>query len=113
MHFFGRIAIYSFLGSVLSFGVMLFYKFQPYINGLPKKDFVETPIPSLVVLFGVACVIAFLQGVLAEMQMRTYYESQSKTTYLLGQIRQPALRPPLDGRESSLQEQPSGQDRFP
>ena len=32
-------------------------------------------------------------GVLAEMIMRTYYESQSKTTYLLGEVRQgPAAR---------------------
>ena len=27
-------------------------------------------------------------GVLAEMVMRTYYESQAKTTYLLGEVRQ-------------------------
>jgi glycosyltransferase involved in cell wall biosynthesis len=112
MHFFGRIAIYSFLLSMLSFAAMLYYKLRPYIDGLPKKDFVETPIPSLVVLFGVACVIAFLQGVLADMQMRTYYESQSKTTYLLGQIRQPARRPPLDGRDGGHKEQAGGQENF-
>jgi glycosyltransferase involved in cell wall biosynthesis len=109
MHFFGRIAIFSFLLSVLSFGAMLYYKFQPYINGLPKKDFVQTPIPLLVALFFLASIISFLMGVQADMLMRIYYESQSKPTYLLGELRQPALRRPLDGRDGGHPEQPGGQ----
>ena len=36
-------------------------------------------------LAGVQCV---LTGLVAEMVMRTYYESQAKTTYLLGEVRQ-------------------------
>jgi glycosyltransferase involved in cell wall biosynthesis len=112
MHLYGRIAIYSFLLSLLSFGAMLYYKFRPYINGLPKKDFVETPVPLLVVLFGVTAVISFLMGVQADMQMRTYYESQSKPTYLLGQLRQPVRQRPLDGRDDGHQEPPGGQQRL-
>jgi hypothetical protein len=67
---------------------MLYYKFRPFLNGLTKKDFVETPLPLLVIQFFLTGVISILMGVLAEMVMRTYYESQSKTTYLLGEVRQ-------------------------
>jgi glycosyltransferase involved in cell wall biosynthesis len=106
MHFFGRIAIYSFLLGMLSFGAMLYYKFRLQLIGLPKKDFVETPIPYLVVLFFLASVISFLMGVQADMLMRIYYESQSKPTYLLGELRQPARRRPLDGPHGNRHEQP-------
>jgi glycosyltransferase involved in cell wall biosynthesis len=88
MHLFGRIGIYSMLLSLLSFAGMLYYKFfYPILTGNPddKKDFVETPLPLLVVQFFLTGVISLLMGVLADMVMRTYYESQSKTTYLLRQ----------------------------
>ena len=95
MHLFGRIGIYSMLLSVLSFGAMLYYKFRPLLTGSPKKDFVETPLPLLVVQFFLTGVISILLGVVADMVMRTYYESQSKTTYLLDNRRRP---PPRDGK---------------
>ena len=53
-----------------------------------SKTFVETPLPLLAVMFFLAGVMSILLGVLAEMMMRTYYESQAKTTYLLGEVRQ-------------------------
>jgi glycosyltransferase involved in cell wall biosynthesis len=84
MHLFGRIGLWSILFSLFSFGVMLYYKFLFH----PKKDFVETPLPLLVIVFFLAGVMSILMGLLAEMVMRTYYESQSKTTYLLGEVRQ-------------------------
>ena len=67
---------------------MIYFKFlHSLVTGQPKKDFVETPLPLLtVILFGMG-VQSILMGVLAEMVMRTYYESQSKTTYLLGEVR--------------------------
>jgi glycosyltransferase involved in cell wall biosynthesis len=96
MHLFGRIGIYSMLLSCACFALMLYYKFRPFLNGLKKKDFVETPLPLLVIQFFLTGVISILMGVLAEMVMRTYYESQSKTTYLLGEVR----RGPAGGRPS-------------
>src|SRR4051794_28615460 len=75
MHLFGRIGIYSMILSILCFGAMLYYKFlHPIVTGLArsKKDFVETPLPSLVVLFFVTGVHSILLGLLAEMVMRTY-----------------------------------------
>jgi len=95
MHLFGRIGVYSMLLSALSFGAMLYYKFRPLLTGYPKKDFVETPLPLLVVQFFLTGVISILLGVVADMVMRTYYESQSKTTYLLDNRRRP---PPRDGK---------------
>jgi glycosyltransferase involved in cell wall biosynthesis len=89
IHLFGRLGIWSFCFSVLSFGAMLYYKLlHHWLTGYPKKDFVETPLPILTVMFFLAGVVSIMMGILAEMVMRTYYESQSKTTYLLREVRQ-------------------------
>jgi glycosyltransferase involved in cell wall biosynthesis len=103
MHLFGRIGLTSILLSFASFGLMLFYKFRPFLTGGLKKDFVETPLPQLVILFFMAGVISILQGLQAEIQMRTYYESQAKKTYLLGQIRQPVPRRPAASEDGAAQ----------
>ncbi len=84
IHLFGRIGLASIVLSVLTFGLMLYFKYV----FRPSKSFVETPLPMLSVTFFLAGVQAILMGVLAEMVMRTYYESQHKTTYLLGEVRQ-------------------------
>lgn len=89
IHLFGRIGLVSFLLSFLAFAAMLYFKYlhryvpwlQP-VFGRPK-DFVETPLPLVAVMFFLAGVQSILMGVLAEMVMRTYYESQAKPTYLL------------------------------
>jgi hypothetical protein len=88
IHLFGRVGLWSILLSFAMFGLMLYYKFLHHpLTGLPKKDFVETPLPLLTVILFLMGVQSILMGVLAEMVMRTYYESQSKTTYLLGEVR--------------------------
>ena len=88
IHLFGRVGLWSIFLSFLMFALMIYFKFlHSLVTGHPKKDFVETPLPLLtVILFGMG-VQSILMGVLAEMVMRTYYESQSKTTYLLGEVR--------------------------
>jgi len=97
LHLFGRIGIFSIAFSFVCFGLMLYYKFRLVLVGLPKKDFVETPLPLLVILFFMAGIFSILMGLQAEMVMRTYYESQAKTTYLLGSVRQASLEcPPSD-----------------
>jgi hypothetical protein len=53
---------------------------------------VETPLPQVAITFFLAGVQMIVTGVVAEMVMRTYYESQGKPTYLLGEVLQePAL----------------------
>ncbi|GAC1334905.1 MAG: glycosyltransferase family 2 protein [Isosphaeraceae bacterium] len=93
MHFFGRVGLWSFGLSVISFLAMVYFKYLfprpfPWWRGLSAKSFVETPLPMLAVVFFLAGVQCVLTGLVAEMVMRTYYESQSKTTYLLGEVRQ-------------------------
>jgi len=89
IHLFGRIGLWSLFLSVLTFGLMLYFKYL-YV---PTKTFVETPLPMLSVTFFLAGVQSILMGVLAEMVMRTYYESQHKTTYILGEVREGGSEP--------------------
>jgi glycosyltransferase involved in cell wall biosynthesis len=94
LHFFGRFGLWSFGLSVLSFLGMLYFKYVfpwPHLfwSALePPKSFVATPLPALTVMFFLAGVMSILLGIQSEVSMRTYYESQAKTTYLLGEIRQ-------------------------
>ena len=93
IHLFGRIGLLSIAGSFAGFALMLYFKFLHHrATGWPDKDFVETPLPLLTVMFFLAGVQSILMGVLAEMVMRTYYESQHKTTYLLGEVREGPTR---------------------
>ena len=75
IYLFGGFGALSFLLSFLAFCWMLFYK----LTG--QKDFVQTPLPLVVVvLFLVGC-LGILLGLVAELTVRTYYESQGKRTY--------------------------------
>lgn len=50
---------------------------------LGLKDLVQTPLPLLAVAFALAGLLALLMGLLAELLIRTYYESQEKRPYLV------------------------------
>jgi hypothetical protein len=91
MHFFGQFGLVCFAAGFLAFLGMLYFKFLfpwPFPWQLPPKSFVETPLPSLAVLFILAGFMSLLMGIQAELVMRTYYESQAKTTYVLREVRQ-------------------------
>ncbi len=75
MYVFGGISLVNFLLSLVCFGFMLYYKFAENIT------FIQTPLPLLSVLFFLMGFICLLMGFLSEMLMRTYFESQRKTTY--------------------------------
>jgi hypothetical protein len=49
----------------------------------PAKAFVETPLPLITAVAGCAGVMCILMGLLAEMIVRTFYESQGKRVYLV------------------------------
>jgi glycosyltransferase involved in cell wall biosynthesis len=77
MHLFGKFGLLSMGLSLLFFLTMVWYKFWG------GKDFVATPLPHLTVLsFLVGC-LSVLLGLLAEMTMRTYYESSQTATYVV------------------------------
>ncbi len=94
LHFFGQFGLWSFGLGVLSFVAMLYFKYVfpwPYLGwGAHRatKSFVETPLPSLTVMFFLAGGMSIMLGIQSEVIMRTYYETQQKTTYLVGEIRQ-------------------------
>jgi glycosyltransferase involved in cell wall biosynthesis len=52
-----------------------------YLNWPHHADFVQTPLPILAMVLLVLGIQFFLMGLLAEMQVRTYHESQSKAIY--------------------------------
>jgi glycosyltransferase involved in cell wall biosynthesis len=58
------------------------------------------------ILFFMAGVFSILQGLLAEIQMRTYYESQAKKTYLLGEIRRAVPTRPAASEDGAGQTGP-------
>lgn len=75
MYIFGGFGIINMGLSFSTFLLMMYYKFWG------NKTFVETPLPQLVVLFFLVGFISVLMGFMAEIMMRTYYESQSKSIY--------------------------------
>lgn len=72
IHFFGGAGLMSFILSFVVFVIAVYFK----VTG--QKDFVETPLPVLCAVFLIIGILMILLGVIAEMQMRTYYESQNK-----------------------------------
>ena len=77
MHFFGGVGFLSILASFLSFFLALFFK----LSG--EKDFVQTPLPIFTAMFFIVGLLMILMGVIAEMIMRTYYESQNSFPYTI------------------------------
>jgi glycosyltransferase involved in cell wall biosynthesis len=75
IYLFGGFGLLNFWAALVSFVLMLWFKFGERIS------FIETPLPLLVVLFLLVGIMSMLLGLLAEMVMRTYFESQGKTAY--------------------------------
>ncbi|MBI3440713.1 MAG: glycosyltransferase family 2 protein [Proteobacteria bacterium] len=57
-----------------------------YLKLVYKTSFILTPLPLLVVMSFITGIMSILMGLLAEIIMRTYYESQSKPVYLIKNI---------------------------
>jgi glycosyltransferase involved in cell wall biosynthesis len=81
IYIFGGVGILCFIGAFLSGIWALLLKF---IKG---TSFIQTPLPLLCVLLLVLGSNAILLGLLAEIGIRTYYESQDKRTYLIKKTR--------------------------
>ncbi|OGY95395.1 MAG: glycosyl transferase [Candidatus Komeilibacteria bacterium RIFOXYD1_FULL_37_29] len=77
IHFFGGLGFMSlFLGIVIGIMAVLLRIFE-------IKYIVETPLPTLSALLVIVGVQLIAMGILAEMIMRTYYESQHKEPYII------------------------------
>jgi len=77
IHFFGGVGFIAFIFSALAMGLAVYFK----LTG--QKDFVETPLPTVTVMFFIIGILMILMGIIAEILMRTYYESQNKFPFTI------------------------------
>jgi glycosyltransferase involved in cell wall biosynthesis len=81
MYVFGGCGIFSLILSMFAFLWML------YLKIFKNFAFITTPVPLIVVMTFMIGMMCILLGLLAEMIMRTFYESQGKTIYNVRTIR--------------------------
>ena len=81
MYVFGGCGIFSLMLSVAAFLWML------YLKIFKNFAFITTPVPLIVVMTFMISMMCILLGLLAEMIMRTFYESQGKPIYNIREIR--------------------------
>ena len=79
IYVFGGFGLLSWLGAAVAFGAALYFK----LRGL--KDFVQTPLPLMAVMLALVGALSLLMGLLGELLIRTYYESQGKRPYLVAE----------------------------
>ncbi|MAZ66603.1 MAG: glycosyltransferase [Kangiellaceae bacterium] len=77
IYIFGGFGLVNFALSFITFFAMLYYK----IWG--GKSFIATPLPLIAIVFFLMGFFSILLGLLAEIIMRTYHESQNKPSYLI------------------------------
>jgi dolichol-phosphate mannosyltransferase len=78
LYIFGTAGLLTFVISVFSATLALLMKFASW----PKHaDLVQTPLPVMAMVSLVLGIQFFLMGLLAEMLVRTYHESQAKSIY--------------------------------
>ena len=75
IYIFGGVAAVFMLISAVAFMSMLYLKF---VEGL---SMIQTPLPVLSAMLFVLAVVVLLMGVLAEIMVRTYFESQGRLPY--------------------------------
>lgn len=77
MQFFGHAGLYLLLGAFLTGCLAVWLR---VVNG---TSFIQTPLPLLVVLLTITALLSVFLGVIAEMQMRTYFESRDQRAYIV------------------------------
>mgnify|MGYP001815531248 FL=1 len=78
IYVFGGFGLISHALALLTFALMIYYKFWG------GKSFIETPLPTLAALLVLMGFMSMLLGLIAELVVRTYHESQDKPTYIVG-----------------------------
>lgn len=77
IYVFGSAGLWSFVAAAAGFTWMVILKF--FYN----CTFIQTPLPVLVAMFFMLGIQFILMGLLAEILMRTYHESQDKRIYIV------------------------------
>lgn len=80
IHIFGGMGLISLSGSILSALYMI------YLKIFEEMSMSRSPLPVLAAMLMMMAVQFMLMGLLAEMQCRTYHESQAKPTYIIRTI---------------------------
>lgn len=80
MYVFGSVGLLSMAIGTIAGLAALYYKF------FGNKSFIATPLPLLFVMAFITGAMCLLMGLLAELLVRTYYESQNKTTYSISSV---------------------------
>jgi len=80
LYVFGWAGILAF---VISFFSALFAFLMKYAGWPKHADFIQTPLPVLAMVMLVLGIQLFLMGLIAEMLVRTYHESQGKPIYTI------------------------------
>jgi hypothetical protein len=75
IYVFGGLGLFSLLLSFLSFAYALYLKFGQSVS------LIQTPLPLLCVMTFVTGIMLLLLGILSEILVRTYFESQGKMPY--------------------------------
>jgi glycosyltransferase involved in cell wall biosynthesis len=75
IYVFGGFGVWSILGGVVTISYALFLKF------FESTSLIQTPLPVLAAIFILVGVISILMGFLAEIMVRTYFESQGINAY--------------------------------
>jgi dolichol-phosphate mannosyltransferase len=78
LYLFGFAGLLTFAVSLLSALLACLMKFADWPH---HADFIQTPLPVMAMVMLVLGIQLFLMGLLAEMLVRTYHESQSKRIY--------------------------------
>lgn len=79
LHLFGSVGIILILLGLAAGGFAVYFKFSQ----VHQKDFIQTPLPVIMAMLVVVGVVLIMIGLLAEIIVRTYHESQGKTTYII------------------------------
>jgi len=80
IQFFGKIGIYAILLSFI-FGALTIY-----LKLVENIDFILTPLPLLIALLFLTGMIFIMIGLLGEIQIRTYYETQNRFPFEIDKI---------------------------
>lgn len=83
LYLFGGAGLLTFAVSLLSALLAFSMKFLSWPH---HADFVQTPLPIIALVTLVLGVQLFLMGLLAEMMVRTYHESQAKSIYAVREM---------------------------
>lgn len=80
IYVFGGFGIISISGSFCTFVLML------YLKIFEQTSMISTPLPLLTAMMFLVGIVSILMGLIAEMLVRTYFESQGRSAYLVREL---------------------------